>query len=90
MNNTWLYISEEIPHKKTISCTKVTEFKNVGKFLCKLKSNRENQVHKKMQGLQEMKGGGIYCTQTYCGEQSTQTITEALKANKEHKIRLIH
>ena len=44
MENTWLQIWEEIPHKKTVSCTKVTEFKNVGKFLFKLKFKKENQV----------------------------------------------
>jgi len=44
MKNTWLHICKEIPHKKTISCAKGTEFKNVRKFLFKLKFKKENQV----------------------------------------------
>jgi len=49
MNNTWLhiYMCEEIPHKETISCTKVIEFTNVDKFLFKLKFKKNPKCNKR-------------------------------------------
>jgi len=35
-NDRWLYLNEETAHKKVVSCTKITELKNLGRFLCKL------------------------------------------------------
>ena len=46
MNDKWLSVNEEVAHKKIISCTKVTELKNLGKFLYKLKCRLVNQVKK--------------------------------------------
>jgi hypothetical protein len=37
LNDKWLYINEEIAHKEIISCTTITELKNFGKLISKLK-----------------------------------------------------
>jgi len=78
-NNTWLHICEEIPHKKTISCTKFIAFKNVRKFPFKLTCKKENQVQLKVQGLQELKEDTFIVHRHTDVNKVTQTITEALK-----------
>jgi hypothetical protein len=37
LGNKWLYINEEIAYRKTISCNKIIQSKNLGKFLYNLK-----------------------------------------------------
>jgi hypothetical protein len=44
-NDRWLYLNEKTAHKK-VSCTKITELKNLGRFLCKLICKWKNHVEK--------------------------------------------
>jgi len=45
-NYKWLDIHEEEEYK-IIVCTKITELKNLDKFVCKLDGQWQNQVEKK-------------------------------------------
>jgi len=48
-------MNEETAHKKVTSCTKVTELKNLGRFLCKLICKWKNHVEKIVQGFKEIR-----------------------------------
>ena len=37
LNDYWPFVHEVVVHKEIISCSKVTELKHLGKFLCNLK-----------------------------------------------------
>jgi hypothetical protein len=54
-NDRWLYINEETAHKKVISFTKITELKNLGRFLYKLICKWKNHVEKMVQGFEEVR-----------------------------------
>lgn len=54
-NDRWLHMNEETAHKKVITCTKITELKNLGIFLCKLICKWKNHVEKMVQGFEEIR-----------------------------------
>lgn len=50
-----IHMNEEISHKKISSCTKITELKNSGTFLYKLKCRWENQAGTTVQGVRKLR-----------------------------------
>jgi len=54
LNNKWLHINDAIADKKTIMCTKITEFRSLGQIRYKLKCRWETQVEETVQVLHEV------------------------------------